>query len=90
MPYCDRNPLGIASVTAEQHGNIKGDMATCDDDYCDPQERALEEFYEIAGKDALPQEVFARCQICQHLKQPRFEEDSKPVRRGQRKKRHSK
>jgi hypothetical protein len=78
VPYCDRNPLGLASVTAEQHGNIIGGMATCDDDYCNPQERTLEEFHKVAGKDALPQEIFARCQVCQHLKQP-DSEDNKPA-----------
>lgn len=80
VPHCDRNPLGLASVTAEQHGNIVGSMATCDDDYCDPQERSLEEFYELAGKDAVPQEMFVRCKVCQHLKQPEFEENSNHAR----------
>lgn len=81
VPYCDRNPLGLAGVTAEQHGNIIGGMVTCDDGYCDPQERTLEEFYELADKDAVPQETFARCQACQHLKQP-DSEDSKPASLG--------
>lgn len=80
VPYCDRNPLGLAGVTAEQHGNIIESMATCDDGYCNPQERTLEEFYELAGNDAVPEEAFARCQVCQHLKQP-DSEDSKPASR---------
>lgn len=80
VPYCDMNPLGLAKVTAEQHGNIIGEMATCDDDYCSPQERTLEEFHELAGKDAVPQEIFARCHVCQHLKQPEFKENGKPAR----------
>lgn len=89
VPYCDRNTLGTASVTAEQHGNIIGGMATCDGDYCDPQESSLEEFYELAGKDAVPQEVFSRCQVCQHLKQPEIEErkglaNSRPNRKKRR------
>jgi hypothetical protein len=79
VPYCDRNPLGTASIAAEQHGNIIGDMATCDDDYCSPQERSLEEFSELAGKDAVPQEIFSRCQVCQHLKQPEPEDGKEPA-----------
>lgn len=81
VPYCDRNPLGTAGVTPEMHGNIISGMPTCDDDYCNPQERALEEFHALAGKDAVPQEIFARCNVCQHLKQP-DPEDSKPASRG--------
>ena len=54
-------------------------MATCDDDYCSPQERALEEFYELAGKDAVPQEIFSSCQVCQHLKQPEPEDGKEPA-----------
>lgn len=78
VPCCDKSPHGLASITAEQHGNIIGGMATCDD-YCNPQERMLEEFYDLAGKDAIPREIFARCQVCQHLKQPQSEESSKPA-----------
>jgi len=90
VPYCDRNPLGTASVTAEQHGNIIGGMPTCDDEYCSPQERTLEEFYELAGKDAVPQEVFSRCQVCEHLKQPEPDETKGPTNsRPNQKKRRS-
>lgn len=91
VPYCDRNPLGTASIEAEQHGNIIGGMTTCDDDYCSPHERSLEEFYDLAGKEAVPQEVFSRCQLCQHLKQPEPEERRRPANRGRldRKKRSS-
>ena len=93
VPYCDRNPLGLASPAAEQHGNIIAGMATCDDDYCNPQGRTLEEFYELAGNDAMPQEIFAKCQVCQHLKQPDTEESRRPVRGGRpyrKKRQHSK
>lgn len=92
VQYCDRNTLGLASVTAEQHGNIIGGMATCDDDYCNPQERMLEEFHELAGKDAVPQEIFARCQVCQHLKHPEPEKRRRSVNRSgaERKRKRSK
>jgi hypothetical protein len=74
VPYCARNPLGTADVTAEEHGNIIDNTVTCETDYCNPDEMTLEEFYRQAGKDANPQTIMERCTVCSCLKPGRAEE----------------
>ena len=65
---CDKNPEGL-SDGLKNHGNIIGDMSTCEDDYCKPTDGEVELQTDPKEKEEYirTHEVNERCSECHQM-----------------------